>query len=85
MKNSMVITVGILLLLGCSSTTTQKSICQPLKDELHSLKFEHRMEQGAKVANILMLRNQYTKEEGHLDQRVKVLEIRLRECERRLK
>jgi starvation-inducible outer membrane lipoprotein len=83
--------ISLSLLTGCTSSSKVFSsehknahieTCEPPQHELDSLKFDNKMEQGGKVVNALMLRNQYNKEEKHLDQKIKVLEMKLMECER---
>ena len=82
MKNKIFLIIGMVLFLGCSQKTeTIKYKCQPLKNKLDSLKSKSRIKQGTVVASVLLSTYPYDTKDKHLDEKIKILEMQLIECQ----
>ena len=83
-KLNIIIYSLILLLNGCSQKTTStiNPKCQKIEQKLIELENEKKLNLSAKITNTIVNGYPYSKSSENIEQRIKVLRMKLDECKR---
>jgi uncharacterized protein YcfL len=83
MKKFILLVISLLLLTACSQKPTNTPFkCQNIKNEIDNLRNEKYKNVTATVVQTVTNGYPYGAEKQHLNQKIKVLELKLSDCER---